>query len=721
MILFLVKVQLVLLAVCAHCFVDLELIVGGLIVGIALLHLLLALRGVRPQLNGTFTALSLFAAGEGLSAPLRYLSTTIPEALQGIRFGQGFIVAFGITFVWFAREFAGLKDRRIPALLTGAGLIALALHVFLPNTLRYSEVTGLRTSPLPWGGVMYTPVGTISPWLLIAHVAGGAMILYVVAACICTWRRETRSHAIAFTAGITPIVLFAYPQGILVSRGIVDPPQYYALCFLGLVAVLSYSLVGDAVQSITLNRKLQSNERRWRSLLDGVSLAVLGRDSKGTINYANPYLVQLSGYKTEELAGKEAAALLASPGASDLTAASSQSELRTRSGALRHILWSNLLLTNSDDDVSGTISVGVDITERVVAEKARDEAMAEIAAIKNDLESENQFLKMEFANAIDAPDFVGKSDAVRYVLHKIAQVAGTPATVLIEGETGVGKELVARAIHRSSPRAQMPFIGVNCAALPPSLIESELFGHERGAFTGADRQRQGRFELADGGTILLDEIGEVSLDIQAKLLRVLQEGEFDRVGATTTRKVDVRVIASTNRDLKNDVARGKFREDLYYRLQVFPISVPPLRDRPDDIPLLVQYFVQRFCQKYRKPLMDVSLKTIRTLSERKWPGNVRELENLIERAVIGSSGSVLTFPAEDGRNGDKHSSGSTYQAMTLDELEKSHIEQVLRRTGGQIAGEGGAAQILGLHPNTLRGRMAKLGIIRPRAAEKGAS
>ncbi|MCC7155450.1 MAG: sigma 54-interacting transcriptional regulator, partial [Bryobacterales bacterium] len=398
-----------------------------------------------------------------------------------------------------------------------------------------------------------------------------------------------------------------------------------------------------------------------------------------------------------------------------------QTRLVTRSNQIRHVLWSTVLLRGHDGQPSGTISVGADITDRVLAEAGRDQAMSQLAVLKADLEAENEYLKMELATSVDAPDVIGKSDGIRYVLHKVAQVAGTQATVLIEGETGVGKELVARAIHRSSPRAQMPFIRVNCAALPPSLVESELFGHERGAFTGADRQRQGRFEMADGGTILLDEIGEISLDIQAKLLRVLQEGEFDRVGGVKTRKTDVRVIASTNRDLRQDVAQGRFREDLYYRLQVFPISVPPLRDRRDDIPLLVQAFVQRICQKHGKPVLEVSMKTIRQLSERDWPGNIRELENVIERAVITNSGSVLNLSEESGRGGQPLMNGPAAQSLTLDEVERNHIEQVLRRTGGQIAGEGGAAQILGLHPNTLRGRMAKLGVARPKSAEKAAS
>lgn len=717
----------------SYLFIDLVLIVGGAIMAVALLHVALAVRGVRPRLNWIFAILSFFAAGEGLSAPLRYLSTTVGGALNGIRLGQGSMLALGLMLVWFAREFAGLKGRRIPIGLTAFGLVVLALHLSLPNTLRYSDVTGLKTSPLPGGGSMYTPVGTIHPLLGLAHAVGALCIIYICAAGIHLWRRrECRRKAIAFTVGVAPTVFLAYPHGILVSRAIVDPPQYYAFAFLGLVAVFSHNLIGDAVRSAALSREIRSNEERWRSLLKGVPLLVLGCDTEGKIEYANPHAITVTGHEPETLIGKRFDMLCAPPELASINSNFSkamagvpppqlQTRLVTRSNQIRHVLWSTVLLRGHDGQPSGTICVGADITDRVLAEAGRDQAMSQLAVLKADLEAENEYLKMELATSVDAPDVIGKSDGIRYVLHKVAQVAGTQATVLIEGETGVGKELVARAIHRSSPRAQMPFIRVNCAALPPSLVESELFGHERGAFTGADRQRQGRFEMADGGTILLDEIGEISLDIQAKLLRVLQEGEFDRVGGVKTRKTDVRVIASTNRDLRQDVAQGRFREDLYYRLQVFPISVPPLRDRRDDIPLLVQAFVQRICQKHGKPVLEVSMKTIRQLSERDWPGNIRELENVIERAVITNSGSVLNLSEESGRGGQPLMNGAAAQSLTLDEVERNHIEQVLRRTGGQIAGEGGAAQILGLHPNTLRGRMAKLGVARPKSAEKAAS
>ena len=262
------------------------------------------------------------------------------------------------------------------------------------------------------------------------------------------------------------------------------------------------------------------------------------------------------------------------------------------------------------------------------------------------METENLCLSEARASDISSARIIGQSDAIQYVLNKIQQVAPTDATVLIEGETGVGKELVARALHEASARAGGPFIPVNCAALAPTLIESELFGHEKGAFTGADRQRKGRFEAAEGGTIFLDEVGELPLDMQVKLLRVLQEEEFERVGSSMTRQANVRVIAATNRNLRDEIKSGRFREDLFYRLQVYPISVPALRERREDIPLLVAHFVSQLAAKYGKQIDRIPGYLIADLKEREWPGNVRELMNVVERAVIMTNGHTLAAPPE---------------------------------------------------------------------------
>jgi DNA-binding NtrC family response regulator len=305
-------------------------------------------------------------------------------------------------------------------------------------------------------------------------------------------------------------------------------------------------------------------------------------------------------------------------------------------------------------------------------------------------------------------DMIGRSSALKRLLAQIGKVAPTDSTVLIQGETGTGKELVARAIHSASVRRERALVTVNCAALPRDLVESELFGHEKGAFTGATQQRRGRFELADGGSLFLDEVGELPLEAQAKLLRVLQEGQFDRVGGTRTLRADVRVIAATNRDLRAQVEAGRFRSDLYYRLNVFPIAVPPLRERREDIPLLVEHFAARAARRLGRKLDAVSPAFLERAKAYDWPGNVRELENLVERAVIMSTGPTLEPVELSSESRPAAPSGNG----TLEAMERAHITRVLEQTRWVIEGKQGAAHILGLNPSTLRGRLRKLGIRR---------
>jgi formate hydrogenlyase transcriptional activator len=297
----------------------------------------------------------------------------------------------------------------------------------------------------------------------------------------------------------------------------------------------------------------------------------------------------------------------------------------------------------------------------------------------------------------------------------VQTVAPTDSTVLIFGETGTGKELIARALHNLSSRREHTLVKVNCAAIPTGLLESEMFGHEKGAFTGAVEQRKGRFELAHRGTIFLDEVEEIPLELQPKLLRVLQEQEFERLGSGKTIRVDVRVLAATNADLAQMVAEKKFRSDLYYRLNVFPIALPPLRERPEDIPLLVHFFAQRFAQLMRKPIKTIPAEALAELTAYGWPGNIRELQNLIERAVILSRGSVLEVPlAELRRPANVVLTNQILGPMKLEAVEREHIMKVLRETGWVIGGTAGAAARLGLNRTTLNNRMRKLGITRPR-------
>jgi transcriptional regulator with GAF, ATPase, and Fis domain len=308
------------------------------------------------------------------------------------------------------------------------------------------------------------------------------------------------------------------------------------------------------------------------------------------------------------------------------------------------------------------------------------------------------------------PEMVGESPAWQYVMFRVEQVAATQATVLLLGETGTGKELVARAIHQRSPRAGAKFIALNCSALPATLIESELFGHERGAFTGAHAVQVGRFELAHRGSLFLDEIGELSPELQPKLLRVLQEGQFDRLGSTQTLDVDVRVIAATNRDLLDDVRQSRFRRDLYYRLNVFPITLPALRERREDIPLLAQHLAAHFGKALRKPGIIIPPAVMERLQEHTWPGNIRELENVIQRAIIMSSNGVLSLREINLAKAEPGSAGGS--GTTLEEVEREHILRMLALTSWRIEGAQGAARLLGLKPSTLRSRLRKLGLRR---------
>jgi len=359
----------------------------------------------------------------------------------------------------------------------------------------------------------------------------------------------------------------------------------------------------------------------------------------------------------------------------------------------------------------GAIISHIDISEQKLAQFNLQTALSEIKQLKNQLEAESAYLQEEIRLEHNYEGIIGQSAAIQYVLYRIEQVAATDTTVLVLGENGTGKELVCRAIHRHSTRKARPLIKVSCAALPANLIESELFGHERGAFTGAQIRRTGRFELANGTAIFLDEIGELPLDLQGKLLRVLEDGEFERLGSSITMKVNVRVIAATNRDLGKQVREGSFREDLYYRLNVFPITVPPLRERREDIPLLTRFFVEKAAKRLGKTIKFIPNNVMARLQEYRWPGNVRELQNVIERAVINTTESKLHLVDDLGLPDSNTTDSETLKS--LQEIETSHIVQVLEKTNWRVDGPKGAAMILKVNPSTLRSRMRKLRINKP--------
>ena len=347
-----------------------------------------------------------------------------------------------------------------------------------------------------------------------------------------------------------------------------------------------------------------------------------------------------------------------------------------------------------------------------MSEKSRqtaEDALSEISNLKDQLEAERAYLQEEIKLVYNHENIIGQSDAIHYVFYKVEQIAGTDTSVLILGETGTGKELVARAVHGISKRKDRALVKMNCAALPSNLIESELFGHEKGAFTGAVSRRPGRFEVADGATLFLDEIGELPLELQAKLLRVIEDGEFERLGSSITQKVDVRLIAATNRNLNEEIRKGAFREDLYYRLNIFPITMPPLRDRLDDIPLLVHFYLDSISRRMGKVIKVIPVNVMDTLLRYHWPGNVRELKNVIERAVINSSGPKLHLADEL----NKPHRDLIRPDQTLENMERDYIQQVLEQVQWKVSGKNSAAEILGLDRSTLRARMKKLRIHKP--------
>ena len=379
--------------------------------------------------------------------------------------------------------------------------------------------------------------------------------------------------------------------------------------------------------------------------------------------------------------------------------------------SIRWILDQGVQVREDQGTLSYLSGIAKDITERKEAKDALERAFREITQLKERLQQENVYLQEEIKNTIGFDEIVGETDPLRVTLSKVEQVAPTDASVLLLGETGTGKELLARAIHRHSRRKERPLVKVNCASLPHSLIESELFGHVKGAFTGALSERLGRFQLAHEGTIFLDEIGELDLNLQSKLLRVLQEGEFERIGSSETTKVNVRIVAATNRDLHAATDEGSFRSDLYYRLAVFPIEVPPLRARRDDIPLLVWNFITQKKARLGKEIELVPQMVMETLVKYDWPGNVRELENVIERAMILSPARTLVLDDSldaPARPGSFHSSSAS-----LEDVARAHILSVLEQCDWTIKGPGQAAESLALAPSTLRYRMNKLGIMRP--------
>ena len=480
-----------------------------------------------------------------------------------------------------------------------------------------------------------------------------------------------------------------------------------------------------------VSQVFQEFERENQLILDAAGEGIYGVDAQGITTFVNPAAERILGFTAKELAGRNMHSMIHYNHADGshfcvencpIFAAFKEGKVQeveddifwSKSGEPIYVDYTSTPIRDNGVIV-GAVVVFRDISQKKADKKRLLEALAEVESLKNRLEMENAYLQQELNSEFNHHQIVGKSPAIQHVVQQIELVAPTDATVLICGESGTGKELIARAIHEMSQRSQRPLIRVNCAAIPEDLFESEFFGHTKGAFTGASADRPGRFELADGGTLFLDEVGEIPLHLQGKLLRVLQEQQFERVGDATTRHVDVRIIAATNQNLKAWVQNGQFREDLYFRLNVFPIESVPLRQRQEDIALLTQHFLEKASKRANKSGLKVSLSELEILKAYHWPGNIRELENVIERQVILARGDTLHFEDLKQQAKPKAEQASTVKgnilsASEMREQDRRNLILALERCQGKVFGTGGAAELLAMKPTTVASRIKKFQI-----------
>jgi PAS domain S-box-containing protein len=488
--------------------------------------------------------------------------------------------------------------------------------------------------------------------------------------------------------------------------------------------VAMYSEVADQVKA----------DWKYRHLYRSTPAMLHTVDAEGCIVTVTDHWLQKMGYTREEVVGRSVMDFCSDADRKKLEAgllkelisggefSNESRQMVTKDGKVLDLLMSAISERDAAGDVRRMLVASKDLTERNRAERELRKAMAENAHLREELERERDYLREEVNVAMNFGRIIGRSRALKNMLAQVEAVAHTPANVLVLGESGVGKELVARAIHARSNRSEAPLVKVNCASIPKELFESEFFGHVKGAFTGAHRDRVGRFQLADGGTIFLDEVGEIPFELQGKLLRVLQESEFERVGDDITRSVDVRVVAATNRDLEKLVVDGLFREDLFYRLSVFPIEVPPLRERQEDLLQLAQHFLEQTCNEFGRQPFKLTQSQATAIQSYDWPGNVRELKNVIERAVILSKGNALrldlSLPAGSGSNGRSvvamPSEENVLTEKQMRELQKQNILAALKQSDWRVSGKQGAAELLGIKPTTLADRIKSFGIRKPR-------
>ena len=702
--------------------------VGSICFGLAGLHLLVFLRRQELKVD-LFFSLTAFAIS--FSIFLEMWTFKVGTLTSYLTLFKSTICAQAVLwacFAWFIHFFTLSKRFWPPVLISVLYALALIINIFSPSGLLFNEITELTSYTMSSGEVLFAGTGPANPFRLIADIAWITLLIYTAEAFIDLARKGYKKKAIIFATTVFLCLGIGYLHGTLIDIGIAEPPYLGSILFLPLSMVMSFSLSSDVVSASLLSKEIRAAEARWSALLENVHLIVLGIDPDKTVSYVNPYFQQLTGYDGSDILNqpfvnvlpeknREAIAVRLEEIISEKATILSEriTPVLTKSGEHLKIQWSSVLLPKSGNLPTGIMSIGKDITGQEHAEAARDLAILELKVLKEKLEEENFSLKEMIGVENGFKEIVGESNGILYVLSKVLQVADTDATVLILGETGTGKELIAQAIRQASNRNRKPFIRVNCAAIPANLVESELFGHEPGSFTNADKLRHGKFELAAGGTIFLDEISEMPLDAQAKLLNVLQERELERVGGSQTIAVDVRVISATNRNLSVEVAEGRFRADLYYRLNIYPVTLPPLRNRKEDIPLLVKHFIALFNKQFGRNVVEVPVLIMETLTGYHWPGNVRELRNILERAVITCSGSTLILPdaLKPTRMNDVNNTSHETEILPMEEVERQHILRTLQHSNWQINGLSGAAQILKMNPSTLRSRMKKHGLQKP--------
>ncbi len=701
--------------------------VGSICFSLGLFHLLIFFRRRDLKVDLVFSFMAFAIAFSSYLEIYGFKTGSLPEHVLLLKGTLAVQCVLWICFAWFVYYYMRSKRLWPPVVITILYSLVQVINIFSPGSVLFSEIVALESFAMGSGEILFFANGPANPFRILGDAAWIILLTYTAIACIGFGKRRNPRKAAIFGITIFLCLGLGYLQGTLIDLGIADPPYLGSFLFLPLSLVMSYSLAGDVVKASRLSEEVKAAESRWRNLLENVHLMVIGIGLDKNVFYVNPFFLSTTGYKKSAILNNPFNNLILEKDRELMTdrleeifggKAAILPERRlpivTRSGEQREIIWSNVLLSNGGGTAAGILSIGKDITDQIKAESDRYLAIQDLEELKVKLESENISLREVIKVEHGFKEIIGNSNGLLYVLSKVQQVARTDTTVLILGETGTGKELVASAIHRESERSNKPFIRVNCAAIPADLVESELFGHEPGAFTDAVALRRGKFELAEGGTIFLDEVSEMPIATQAKLLTVLQEKELERVGGSKAIQVNTRVISATNRDLGSEVAAGLFRADLYYRLNVYPITLPPLRDRRADIPLLVTHFISVFNKKFGKNIDEISPVIMDTLQGYDWPGNIRELRNVLERAVITNTGTSLYLP--DGLSQYKNTnSSSTHlntetEHLSLAEVEGQHILRTLQKTNWQISGIKGAAAILKMNPSTLRSRIKKLGL-----------